>query len=172
MGRQTIQAIYAFVVGVGMISYWVMILASGNMPEFTTAPTQSLVHLTAEGLTALALLAGGYGLLSGRAWANRVYPFSLGMVLVAMANAVYYFYLMSEVVFIILFVVLILPALIILRIKIRRERHWALLVIYGGVMYYALNTSGAFAQGGNILMTGLLVITAVLMVLLMVCLNM
>jgi hypothetical protein len=88
---QRIAAVCTIVIGLGMGGWWAMLLATGQMPELRTTPIQSAMHLGAEFLTALALLAGGVGLLTRRGWGLKIHLSSLGMLLYAVVQAAGYY---------------------------------------------------------------------------------
>ncbi|MCJ7625723.1 MAG: hypothetical protein MUO76_19705, partial [Anaerolineaceae bacterium] len=77
---QKTAAVYSIAVAIGMSVYWLMTLASGNMPELEPAPVQAAIHIVAEFMTVLSLIIGGYGLFSRRGWGPLIHIFSLGMV--------------------------------------------------------------------------------------------
>lgn len=70
-----------------MIALWGGLFLNGEVSELLTAPLELAFHLTAELLTAFALIAAGIGLLTGRKWATRLLLVSLGMVLYSVINA-------------------------------------------------------------------------------------
>ncbi|MBN1640270.1 MAG: hypothetical protein JXA09_03465 [Anaerolineae bacterium] len=80
-GAMTFAAIYAIVVGVGMIGQWSASLYSRRVPELVTEPFRIGFHLAAEGLTAIALIAGGWAALAGAPWARQAYLVAMGMLL-------------------------------------------------------------------------------------------
>jgi len=71
---------YGLIVGVGMLAQWAFFIATGQVPELVTEPIRISFHLAAEGVTAVALIVGGTGLLTGRCWARAVALLSNGMV--------------------------------------------------------------------------------------------
>lgn len=74
-------AIFAIIVGVGMIGQWAVSYFLKQIPELKTEPIRIGFHLAAEFITALALIAGGLGLLGGWAWGVPVYLVATGMLL-------------------------------------------------------------------------------------------
>ncbi len=80
-------AIFSFLMGLTMIGWWSLLLATGQMPELAATPLTAVLHLTAEFLTALSLLLGGIGILKSSWWARSVSNFSLGMLLYAVVQA-------------------------------------------------------------------------------------
>jgi hypothetical protein len=71
---------YSVVVGIMMFAQWGFFLGTNQVPEVKTAPIALGFHLTAEALTAIALLLGGIGLISKKAWARTVDLIALGML--------------------------------------------------------------------------------------------
>lgn len=77
-----------------------------------------LFHWAAEFITALALLAGGVGLLLGWTWGVGVYLISMGMLLYAVVNSSGYFAQKREWPMVGMFAVLLILALISLVVAI------------------------------------------------------
>jgi hypothetical protein len=77
----TFAALYAILIGVFMIGYWVLSLAKKQVPELETEPIRILFHIAAEFVTAIALVVGGIGLLTNSSWGLQVYQVSMGMLL-------------------------------------------------------------------------------------------
>jgi hypothetical protein len=75
------SAVYAIIVGVGMIGQWLFFLATGQVPELKTEPLRIRFHLAGEFATAIALLVGGIALLTGRTWSHWFYLVAAGMLL-------------------------------------------------------------------------------------------
>ncbi len=73
--------LFAFVVGLGMIGQWGASALRGQIPELKTEPIRIAFHLAAEFSTAIALLAGGLGLLFETSWAADLYLVASGMLL-------------------------------------------------------------------------------------------
>jgi hypothetical protein len=89
--NMTFAAIFATAVGVGMITQWTMSFASGRVPELQTEPIRILFHITAEAATALSLVVGGVGLLTGKSWGAAVCLVSLGMLIYSATASPGYF---------------------------------------------------------------------------------
>ena len=60
----SLVAWFEIVAGVAIIGIWVMLLATGKVPELAEGDLEIRFHLVAENLTALLLLAGGIALLA------------------------------------------------------------------------------------------------------------
>ena len=77
----TFLAIFAIVVGVGMIGQWAVSYFSRQIPELKTEPIRIGFHLAGEFITVFALIAGGVGLLGGWTWGVPAYLVATGMLL-------------------------------------------------------------------------------------------
>jgi len=84
-------AIYAIIVGLAMISIWIIILVTGQDPELQsqlqTEPIAIGLHITSEFITAALLLVGGLGLIANRGWAVKMYVLSMGFLMYSLVNA-------------------------------------------------------------------------------------
>ena len=105
-------ALYAIVVGAGMIGQWLVFLATGQVPELVTEPLRIRFHLAAEFATALALLVGGLALLTGQAWDRWFYLLAMGMLLYTVIVSPGYFAQKGQWAFVGMFAVVLLLALV------------------------------------------------------------
>lgn len=64
-----------------MLVVWGILLASGQVVELRTSPFETVFLLAAEFLTAISLLLGRFGLLTGKNWGLRTDLTALGMLL-------------------------------------------------------------------------------------------
>lgn len=87
----TIPALFAVVVGIGMIGQWTISLATGRVPELRSEPTRIAFHLAGEFGTALLLIGAGLGLLVGALWAADLTLLALGMLLYTVTVSPGYF---------------------------------------------------------------------------------
>jgi len=71
-----------FCIGVGLLmaGQWSFFLATGNVPELRTEPVEIGLHLAAELVTAVLLVAGGVGVWREAGWGRSLVLFALGMV--------------------------------------------------------------------------------------------
>jgi len=74
-------SIFSLFCGLAMLATWGFLLAAGQVIELQTSPIATGFLLAAEFLTALALLLGGIGLLTGQSWGLRADLAALGMLL-------------------------------------------------------------------------------------------
>jgi hypothetical protein len=77
----TFPAIFAIVVGLGMIGQWAASYIGKQIPELQSEPIRIKFHIAAEMLTAASLLAAGAGLLMSTSWATSLYLIAVGMLL-------------------------------------------------------------------------------------------
>jgi len=73
-------AIFALIVGVGMILQWIMSYIAKEIPELNTEPIRIWFHIAAEMITAVCLLISGIGILLAIPWAGNLYLVSMGML--------------------------------------------------------------------------------------------
>jgi peptidoglycan/LPS O-acetylase OafA/YrhL len=105
-------AVFALVVGVGMIGQWAVFLATGQVPELETEPLRIRFHLAAEFGTAIALLVGGIALLTGQSWGRWFYLLAVGMLLYTVIVSPGYFAEKGEWAFVGMFAVVLLLTLV------------------------------------------------------------
>ena len=105
-------AVFALVVGVGMIGQWILFLATGQVPELETEPLRIRFHLAAEFTTALALLVGGLALLTDQPWGRWFYLLAAGMLLYTVIVSPGYFAEKGQWAFVGMFAVVLLLALV------------------------------------------------------------
>ena len=73
-------AVFAIIVGVGMIGQWTASFISKQIPELKTEPIRIGFHLAAELATALCLIMSGIGLLITKTWSVSLYLIASGML--------------------------------------------------------------------------------------------
>ncbi len=81
------SGIFTILVGVSMVGMWGMLYCTGQIVELATKPVEISFHLVSELATAVLLIVGGYALLTGKAWAGRLWFLSMGMLLYSPLNA-------------------------------------------------------------------------------------
>src|SRR5512143_246096 len=79
---QKAAAIFSILMGVTMFGTWAFLLLSNQFPAIRTLPLQSGYLLVAEFLTAAALIAAGYGVLTHQPW-------GLALMFVALGELIY-----------------------------------------------------------------------------------
>ncbi len=73
-------ALFALLVGVGMVAQWTISYAREQIPELESEPVRIGFHIAAELITALCLIIAGIALLLNASWAVRVYLIAIGML--------------------------------------------------------------------------------------------
>jgi hypothetical protein len=73
-------ALFAILIGIGMIAQWTLSYVKGQIPELQTEPIRIKFHIAAEMFTAAFLLVAGIGLLISMPWATSLYLISVGML--------------------------------------------------------------------------------------------
>jgi hypothetical protein len=84
---KTRSGMFALVMGIVMAFVWIALIATAQY-DFQSAPLESASLMAAEALTALALIAGGIGILAQKAWGTAIHIASLGMMLYTSANSI------------------------------------------------------------------------------------
>ena len=74
-------SIFSFFCGIAMLAVWGILLATGQFPELRSKPFEARFLLGAEFLTAVSLILGGFGLVTGKSWGLRADLAALGMLL-------------------------------------------------------------------------------------------
>ena len=74
------SAVYAIVIGIGILGMWSFLLLTKQVPELETEPIRIRFHIAAEFITAIALVVGGIGLLTGQSWSQWLYLVAIGML--------------------------------------------------------------------------------------------
>ena len=105
-------SVFAIAVGVLMIGQWSFFYLSNQIPELEAEPYRILFHLAGEFATAIALIVGGIGLLTGQAWSSWLYMLAMGMLLSTVIVSPGYFAQRGEWPFVGMFVVLLILAVI------------------------------------------------------------
>ncbi|MFX0037936.1 MAG: hypothetical protein ACFFCY_15545 [Promethearchaeota archaeon] len=84
---ELIASIYVIIIGIAMLSMWLMLLMKKEVPDLNTKPTQLYFHLIAEFLTSVMLIIGGIGLIMGQFWGVTVFFIAIGMAIYSTINA-------------------------------------------------------------------------------------
>jgi hypothetical protein len=84
-------ALYAILVGLSLLWYWGYLATRREIPELDTEPFRMIFHIAGELATAVALLAGGVGLLTNSSWGLPVHLVAMGMLLYTLIASPGYF---------------------------------------------------------------------------------
>lgn len=74
-------AVFAIIVGLGMIGQWTASYLTRQIPELVDEPIRIGFHIVAEMITAVVLIIAGAGLLLDKNWATTLYLTAVGMLL-------------------------------------------------------------------------------------------
>ena len=118
-----VAAGYSIFVGLCMIGMWIMFYCTGGIPELNTKPAGILLHITAEMITAILLIIGGYAIFTKRSWGLQVYSASMGMLFYTLIVSPGYYVQRGEISFVIMFSVLLILSVIFFTLspKLRRK---------------------------------------------------
>jgi hypothetical protein len=105
-------AVFAIIVGLGMMGQWAASYRAGQIPELVDEPIRIGFHIAAEMITAVGLIISGVGLLLEQFWANSLYLIAAGMLLYTAVVSPGYFAQKGQWTWLIIFAMLILLGLI------------------------------------------------------------
>lgn len=91
MRLNKVKAIYSILMGVSIISLWIMLFVSNQIPELETERFRISLHIFSELLLALTLIIGGVGLLREAKQSEKIFLFSMGLLIYSVINAAGYF---------------------------------------------------------------------------------
>lgn len=97
---------YAIIVGTIMIGQWIVFISTGQVPELQSEPIRIAFHLTAEGVTAVGLIASGITLLGRGRFAVSMHRIFSGMLLYSVIVSPGYFAQMGQWEFVAMFAIL------------------------------------------------------------------
>lgn len=119
MTIRRLASVYSIIVGVSMIGLWIMLLSTGQVPELATEPNRITAHILAEVVTAILLLVSGFGLLTERVWAMKMFLFSQGTLLYTLIASPGYYVQHGIIPMVVMFLALLLITLTFLGIFLR-----------------------------------------------------
>jgi hypothetical protein len=108
----TFVAIFSLITGVLMIAQWIYSLVSRQVPELSTKPAEIMLHILAEGVTALLLIIGGAALLGQSLLGYPLTLLAMGMLLYTLINSSGYFIQRRNWIPVIMFALLLVLALV------------------------------------------------------------
>jgi len=121
MEFRKIASAFSIVIGIMMAAMWTVFALTDQIPELDTSPKEIYFHLAAEFLTAIALIAGGLGLLMKRGWGYPVYMVSLGLLAYTVVVSPGYYAQREEYAFVGMFAVLMALDLLFIALSIRKR---------------------------------------------------
>lgn len=105
-------AYFSIIVGLAMIGQWTASFLSKQIPELKTEPIRIWFHIFGELLTALMLIAGGFGLLLQAGWGAVIFLLAMGMLFYTAIVSPGYFAQQGKWPWVIFFAVLIILGII------------------------------------------------------------
>jgi hypothetical protein len=105
-------AVFAIIVGVGMIGQWTASYLTKQIPELVDEPIRIGFHIAAEMITAVALIIAGAGLLLKQPWAILLYLTAVGMLFYTAIVSPGYFAQKGQWNWLIIFAVIIILGLV------------------------------------------------------------
>jgi hypothetical protein len=107
-----LAAIYAIIVGVGMIGQWTMSYLNKQIPELKTEPYRIAFHLFGEMATAVILIVAGIAVLTSQPWALPVYILAMGMLFYTVIVSPGYFAQKGQWVWVVIFAIFLILAIL------------------------------------------------------------
>ncbi len=107
-------AIYSILVGLSIILMWIMFYVTGSIPELESEPARIVMHITAEFITAIALITCGWGLLTLKKWGYQLYLPATGALIYTLVQSPGYFLHTGETALVLMFAVMLLATLLLL----------------------------------------------------------
>lgn len=112
MGFSKSTAIFALCVGILMFLMWTFFIVAGLVPEFDVRPVEIVLHLVAEFLTAIMLIASAIGILRKKRAGVSLMPFALGMLIYTLIVSPGYYAQQGDYAFVAMFGVLLVAAVV------------------------------------------------------------
>lgn len=113
MNFKKLSMVYAIIIGLSMIGMWLMFYLSNSIPELATEPIRIGMHISAEIITALLLIAGGIGFYTNKQWGKNLYLIALGMLLYTLIQSPGYFLEQGDYAMVLMFFVMFVLGLVI-----------------------------------------------------------
>jgi hypothetical protein len=87
---------YAVLVGCLVFAMWGASLVTRQVPELVTAPRAIALHISAESIMGLTLIAGAAASFAGLTWGPSIVLLGLGMTLYSIVNSSGYYFQRRE----------------------------------------------------------------------------
>jgi hypothetical protein len=104
-------AIFAIVVGIGMLGLWAVSYYKNQISELESEPVRIKFHLVAEFATALLLIVSGLALLTNQTWGISTYLVSMGMLFYTVIVSPGYFAQKGQWAYVVMFAVILVLAI-------------------------------------------------------------
>lgn len=112
MKKSKFAAVFALVVGVGMIGLWAMLIITGQVEEFETIPYEIALHLAGEFLTAIILIIASLLTLIKESKGNILLNIAFGSLLYTVIVSSGYYLQRNELPMVIMFSVIFILTII------------------------------------------------------------
>lgn len=107
---QIISGIYAIIIGIGIISLWVMLLLTNQVPELKTQHIAIRFHITAEMIMGILSLLSGILLLTRLSWAPSLFILAMGLIIYAVINSAGYYAQKKQWAFVLMFSIILIAS--------------------------------------------------------------
>jgi hypothetical protein len=101
---------FAIVVGIAMLAIWAYLLATGDTESLETTALGAALHIAGELVTAIVLIAAGWGLIAAKPWSERAFILANGMLLIAVIHAVAWYGDRGDLALVVFFVLVAIAA--------------------------------------------------------------
>ncbi|MBH1940920.1 hypothetical protein I5677_08460 [Mobilitalea sibirica] len=85
------KAIFAIFIGVSIISLWIMLFLSSQIPELRTEPISISLHIFSEILLAITLIIAGIKLFKDTNNSKKWFLLAMGLLIYSVINAAGYY---------------------------------------------------------------------------------
>lgn len=109
-------ALFALLVGIGMIAMWMVSYFKGQIPELESEPIRIKFHLAAEFATAVVLIISGVGLFARLDWAVSAYLVAMGFLFYTVIVSPGYFAQKGQWSYVVMFGIIFILGLLSLRV--------------------------------------------------------
>lgn len=112
MKKSKFAAVFALVVGIGMIGLWTMLIITGQVEEFETIPYEIALHLAGEFLTAIILIIASLLILIKESKGNVLLNIAFGSLLYTVMVSSGYYLQRNELPMVIMFAVIFILTIV------------------------------------------------------------
>ncbi len=117
MKVRRLKAIFSLIVGISILALWGMLFSTNQIPELATEPFRISLHIFSELLLAVLLIATAVSIWKRSKSADRLFVFTMGVLLYSVINAAGYFGQSGSIGLIVIFGVLAICAVILVLVN-------------------------------------------------------
>ena len=121
MKLRTIKALFSIIIGVSIISLWIMLYLSNQIPELKTEPVNITLHIFSEILLAIILIIASIQLINKSRNSEKTFLISMGLLLYSVINAAGYYGQNENWVMVVLFSLLFIFSTIFIFISLKNQ---------------------------------------------------